>query len=245
MSNKQEILDEIKRTTDDNGGRPLGQIRFTKETGIKPYEWGKFWSRFSDAVDEAGFKPNKLQSGYPEESLIDKFISLARKLKKFPTDRELQVEKNKVPGFPEAKTFSNNLGRRQELCQKVFKYCEERNGYEDIIKLCQPILEKTKHQENKQEEDKMTAKIGEVYLYQHGTRKEYKVGKTFDLIRRGKEIRLEMPEDLKLIHTIKTDDPSGVESYWHRRFVSKRKNGEWFELDRADVKSFKGWRKIC
>ena len=47
-----------------------------------------------------------------------------------------------------------------------------------------------------------------------------------------------------LIHKILTDDPYGVEEYWHKRFSAKAMKGEWFNLDPSDIVAFKRWKKI-
>ena len=86
------------------------------------------------------------------------------------------------------------------------------------------------------------ARVGEVYLFKSGH--YYKIGKTNDTVRRGSELRIQLPETVRLIHSIKTDDPSGIEAYWHKRFEAKRKNGEWFDLSSAEIKAFKRWRRI-
>ena len=74
MRTKQNIIDAIRQTAKKNGGKPLGTARFEKETGIKVYEWKKYWPRFGDAQKEAGFMPNQLQGAYSDEFIIEKII---------------------------------------------------------------------------------------------------------------------------------------------------------------------------
>ena len=59
---KLYILQEIKRTTQANGGIPLRKLQFESETGIKRYDWfGVYWARWSDAIREAGWMQDHIQ----------------------------------------------------------------------------------------------------------------------------------------------------------------------------------------
>ena len=67
----------------------------------------------------------------------------------------------------------------------------------------------------------------------------YKVGRSNSAGRREYELAIQLPERATKIHEIRTDDPVGIEEYWHKRFESRRKNGEWFELNASDIKAFR------
>ena len=85
--------------------------------------------------------------------------------------------------------------------------------------------------------------MGYVYLLKSG--RYYKIGKAVAPDRRRYEIGLQLPEKAEPVHSIETDDPSGVEAYWHRRFAEKRGEGEWFDLSAEDIKAFKRWKRIA
>jgi hypothetical protein len=66
-----------------------------------------------------------------------------------------------------------------------------------------------------------------------------KIGKASSVEARHRQLKIQLPQTAEVVHRIKTDDPHGIESYWHRRFADKRLNGEWFSLSAADVKAFR------
>ena len=239
MVSKTDILEQIKRTTFTNGGVPLGVARFENETGIRAHEWGRYWARFGDILREAGIEPNQWQGAYSDELLIEKLVALIRKLGKFPTYREIEVERRSDSTLPTPKAFKR-LGSKEQLAKLVNEYCSGREGFDDVAIHCNQIA--SGDGLDTAEERDADVQYGEVYLFKSG--RYFKIGRTIDTVRRGNEIRIQLPEKMTLIHSIKTDDPSGIEAYWHRRFETKRMNGEWFDLNAAEIKAFKRWRRI-
>lgn len=233
---KDQIIKEIIRTTQENNGKPLGQHKFESETGIKKYDWfGKYWSKWGDALKEAGYEPNKFNEPYPEEIVLTKLVSLIREIKKFPSAGELKLKIHSDEKFPSTTVFEK-LGKQKEKIAKVVEYCKTHYGMNDVLEICLPLLQDEKENFPK-EEFPETTNFGFVYLMKSG--KYYKIGRSNDAGRRAYELRIILPEKLEVIHKIKTDDPIGIEEYWHKRFKDKRKNGEWFDLTRQDIEIFK------
>jgi len=233
---KEHILAEIRRTAVANGGRPLGRARFLAETGIRESDWhGRYWIRWSEAVGEAGFEPNELQGAYENEELLRQYADLIRDLGHFPVAAEVKMRARQDASFPSHNTFAR-FGRKGEIAARVFEFCVEQDGYSDVAEICAPVAQSSA------DDDESKAVITEpdtgfVYLMKSG--RFYKIGRTNSMERRIREIGVQLPERLKLLHTISTDDPVGIERYWHQRFADKRKNGEWFELAPADVRAFR------
>jgi hypothetical protein len=238
---KQEIKSELRRIAAENGGKAPGFQRFARETGLRKSDWyPHLWLRWGDAVSEAGLQPNALLTAYDICHLIEKYIELIRELGRFPIEGELKIKRRKDPSFPTPGAFSK-LGSKQERIRKITEFCQSRAGLDDVLSCCLAV---TDVERNRSDSADSNLDVGFVYLIKHGNRNEYKIGKTCNPLRREGEVRLELPEKVKPIHYIKTDDPAGVERYWHSRFADKRKEGEWFALTAEDVRAFKKWRRI-
>ncbi len=112
--------------------------------------------------------------------------------------------------------------------------CRSHSGFEDVIQICEQT---SLSSEGIPADEPHDGDIGWVYLIKSG--KHYKIGKTNSLGRRGYELAIQLPEKATTVHSIKTDDPTGIEAYWHKRFETKRANGEWFKLEGTDISAVK------
>jgi len=229
----QFILDEISRTAVENGGQVLGRAKFLKETGIKHSDWDRYWDRWGDAVREADFKPNCKNVAISDEILFEKIIRLIRELGHFPVENELRRKARVDRSFPSRNTFTRFAGGLgPKPAAKVRSFCKGHAGYDDVLALCP----EAQHPQQSNAKDSEEREFGFVYLMKSG--RYYKIGRSNAAGRREYELAIQLPERPKLVHQIRTDDPIGIEEYWHKRFADKHKNGEWFDLSTYDVKDF-------
>ena len=90
--NKEDIIGEIRRTAKANEGVALGWRRFEEVTGIRYHHWyGQFWTRWSDAVREAGFTPNRMTEPFDDEFLLQKLVMLTRDLRRVAFRQQRQA----------------------------------------------------------------------------------------------------------------------------------------------------------
>ena len=124
---KEAIIAEIKRTAKDNAGVPLGAGKFEKLTGIKRYIWfGKYWRSWGDALQEAGFLPNRFGAeAYSNLFLIESLTKLTQALGRFPAKADILIAKSNNSDFPSSNTFDKNLGTQSQKIIHVRKFANE------------------------------------------------------------------------------------------------------------------------
>jgi hypothetical protein len=158
---------------------------------------------------------------------------LTRSLGRYPTRDEQDLHHRENPSFPFNRTLVGRLGNKSEQVARLIDFAHSHDGFEDVASVVQPLAATPRA---------TPAQValgvkGSIYLMQSG--KHYKIGFSGHVGRRAYEVALQLPERLEVVHEIETDDPEGIEHYWHERFASRRTNGEWFLLTADDVAAFK------
>lgn len=235
--NKETILREIRRLAAANGGVAPGRLALETETGIRESAWkGVYWVKWNEAVREAGFEPNKMVTAYSKEQLLDALGQLAKEIGHIPTEADIRMRARKESGFPTGKTFAR-LGSKPERIAHLLDYCRNRPGFEEVVVFSENALASLP----KMSEDVPASPDGDGFVYLIKSGRHYKIGRTNDPDRRERELAYQTVDKNVRVHSIRTDDPSGIEAYWLRRFADKRvrADGEWFALNAKDVSAFR------
>lgn len=230
---RERVISEIQRLAAENGGKPPGRQAFEQATGIRYAQWyGSLWARWGDAVAEAGFTPNAVQTKFDRDAMLQYVAEAYRHLGRVATDGELRLYGRGILSAPAHSTISTHFRGKAELIEAVRSWTAARPDFADVLAMLpasppQPA----------QRPPPAGRRDGSVYLIRSGD--YFKIGRSDELERRVKEIRIALPDAATLEHVIATDDPPGIEAYWHRCFADRRANGEWFKLTPADVAAFR------
>jgi hypothetical protein len=151
------------------------------------------------------------------------------------------MKARKEPGLPTGKTLAR-LGSKPERIAHLLDYCRNRPGFEEVVVFCESALAALP----RIGEDGPASSDGDGFVYLIKSGRHYKIGWTNDLDRRARELANQTVHKNVSIHSIRTDDPSGIEAYWLRRFADKRvrPDGEWFALNAKDVSAFRRRKKF-
>jgi hypothetical protein len=228
---RDQIISEIRRLASANGGQPPGFRLFEQQTGITPSAWrGVYWARWGEAVTDAGFQPNVAPSKYDEEFLLGRIAEVCRHFGRIPAAMDFRIYGKSRPKFFSHKAIYRHFQSTDNMLRRLAQWARADESRADIAAMLAGRVDS-------EPEAKRPAE-GHVYLIRWGT--NFKIGRGDDLERRVKQVRTGLPDSGSLVHAIRTDDPPGIEAYWHRRFADKRApNGEWFKLTAADVTAFK------
>jgi len=236
---RSQILEEIRSCAKENSGRAVGRERFEFLTGIRETDWlGRYWVRWSDAVIEAGFEPNQMQTAYDDADVLRQLVELTRDLGHVPTVAEMRMRRRQNPDFPSHGRIER-LGSRARRIALMAELCEQDQRYCEVLAIVGSVSEDESHSGDDEEHTAEVSRSQDAFVYLLKSRRHYKIGRTGHLGRRAYEIDLQLPEKAKLVHSIRTDDPVGIERYWHQRFADRRANGEWFLLSQLDVAAFR------
>jgi hypothetical protein len=235
MMTKESILSEIRRLAKERDGR-VGLKAFLKATGIPEKQiLGRHWATWNEAVKDAGLETASfMRPRSSEASVLEAITQLVARLQKWPTENEFSLARRSDSSFPSLKVI-RRLRAEGTLPAKLLAHCADRQE----LGSAREIAARQASSASKEGTPYERAPIqGYVYMLRSG--RSYKIGRSNSPARRHREVRLDLPDRTDLVHSIETDDPNGIEAYWHRRFESKRiRDTEFFKLDATDIAGFK------
>jgi hypothetical protein len=186
-------------------------------------------------VSEAGLEGNELTAKHSEGYLLSQIAALIRHLGHYPTLSEMRLYAHQGANFPSDKTI-RRFGSKTHILARLKDRFASNPEYADVLTICESAAARQKASDENGNSSS-DAVLGAVYMIKSG--RHFKIGRSNSAGRREYEIAIQLPEKAEMVHTIRTDDPVGIEAYWHQRFKDKRMNGEWFKLDAGDVRAFK------
>jgi hypothetical protein len=98
---RDEIIAAIQQATAHDGGKPVGARRLETLTGISRGSWyGVYWTKWSDALREAGLEPNEISRAVDKEAVLRQTAEMVRQFGRLPTEGDVRIARRGDPTLP-------------------------------------------------------------------------------------------------------------------------------------------------
>lgn len=237
----EEFLAVLREAVKRNGGRVPGASRFFKDRKLTVDDmWVAGFSNYGEACTAAGHAPNTLTVRLSDDQLFRPLALLTRELGRYPAKGSFEVQRKRDPAFPSWEAYKRREAQSPEstLPVELAAWCATQDDLMDVAEI---LAGHTVPPRPKQPTTKQVVK-GWVYLMRYGVGGQvYKVGISDNVPRRQAQLNTMSPHEVRKVHEIPTDDPAGIEKYWHTRFEERRVPGkpELFRLTTEDVAAFR------
>lgn len=118
----------------------------------------------------------------------------------------------------------------EEIKEKII--CLSKNDNKDYVRKAAIRIIRKKDIKSKK---RYVGNRGIVYFISENLSGSIKIGKTQNLNNRLTTFGLKLPFDVELVYKFECGDCHQVEKFLHDYFKDKRKNGEWFDITKADI----------
>src|SRR6266478_6300829 len=208
---RQEIL-ELFEACQAKLGRTPGAPAFRNIAGVKNSEVLYYWPSHGALAKEAGGQPNKFKSRLDDNVVFEEYAKVCLHVGKIPSRGEFRIAVRELEDTQTSSVYTRH-GSIQAFREKFRAWLPTAREEFKVI-LGYTGWSDTGSEAALEGADSATAPVGYVYLLKHGSRREYKIGRTNNPLRREGEVGIQLPETLEPVHYIKTDDPVGIENYW-------------------------------
>lgn len=116
---KALIVAAIRKAAADNGGLPPNEMQFRRVTGYSAYTWrGKYWVRWSEALQDAGF-PNPRTLANDDEYLLSRLAAAARHYRHVPSFVEQTHYGRSHRGFPSQMSYARVFQTKHNMIDRL------------------------------------------------------------------------------------------------------------------------------
>ena len=132
--NRNQIVSEVKRVAEANGGKPLGERLFYKETGLNIQALQRAgFPNYGHAREAAGYARGTFGAAYSDDELFGPLARLTRDKQHFPTIGEIRVAQYSSGG-PSYDAYQR-AAKRGPLRKQLLDWCRQQKEFSDVASI--------------------------------------------------------------------------------------------------------------